>query len=124
MTCLFLYSNIGILEMDLAPELLLRLADRFAALADVHRLRLLMTLKEGPSRVADLVAVSGLAQSSVSKHLTVLRHAGLVAVERIGNEAHYAVRDVTLFQLCDLVCGAVRAQVAAEAEAIAALPAQ
>lgn len=110
--------------MELAPELLHRLADRFAALADVHRLRLLMTLKEGPSRVGDLVATCGLAQSSVSKHLTVLRHAGLVAVERIGNEAHYAVRDVTLFQLCDLVCGAVRAQVAAEAEAIAALPAQ
>ncbi len=108
--------------MDLPPELLTRLADRFAALADVNRIRLLMLLKEGPIRVADLVAGSGLAQSSVSKHLAVLRQAGLVAVERNGNEAHYAVRDATLFQLCDLVCGAVRAQVAAEAEAIAALP--
>jgi len=106
--------------MDMPTELLDRLAARFTALADANRLRLLMQLKTGPSRVADLVDATGLAQPSVSKHLAVLRQAGLVAVERIGNEAHYAVRDATLFQLCELVCGAVRAQVAAEAAAIAA----
>lgn len=104
--------------MDLSPELMDRLVARFTALADVNRLRLLMTLKSGPRRVADLVEATGLAQPSVSKHLAVLRQAGLVEVERSGNEAHYAVRDASLFQLCELVCGAVRAQVAAEAAAI------
>lgn len=108
------------MDTMMAPELLHRLAARFAALADPSRLRLLMQLRDGRCRVADLVAATGLAQPSVSKHLAVLRQAGLVEAERVGNEAHYGVRDATLFQLCDLVCGAVRAQVAAEAEAIGA----
>jgi DNA-binding transcriptional ArsR family regulator len=104
--------------MDMSPELLDRLAQRFAALADARRLQLIMALKQGPSRVGDLAETLGLAQSSVSKHLTVLRQAGLIEVERVGNEGHYAIRDASLFPLCELVCNAVRDQVTAEAKAL------
>jgi DNA-binding transcriptional ArsR family regulator len=104
--------------MDMAPELFTRLAERFTALGDANRLRMLQHLKAGPSRVADLAAAVGLSQPSVSKHLSTLRKAGLVSCERVGNEARYAVRDAMLFQLCELVCTSVRDQFAADADAL------
>jgi len=104
--------------MDLTPEMFDRLAQRFAALGDARRLRLVHALMEGPLRVADLAEAAGMAQPSVSKHLAQLRQAGLIQGERSGNEVHYAIRDPTLVQLCELCCGAVRTQVAAEAKAL------
>jgi len=106
-------------EMDMTPELYDLLAQRFAALGDARRLQLIRTLMQGPKRVCDLTEIIGLAQPSVSKHLSTLRQAGLIESERMGNEIHYAIRDQTLYQLCELVCGAVRDQVAANAKAIA-----
>lgn len=104
--------------MDLTPELADRLALRFAALGDARRLHLVHALMEGPKRVADLAEATGMAQPSVSKHLAQLRQAGLIQGDRNGNEVHYAIRDQTLYQLCELCCGAVREQVAAEAKAL------
>ncbi|WP_205473127.1 helix-turn-helix transcriptional regulator [Nocardioides sp. SYSU D00038] len=50
----------------------------FRALGDPSRLVILRHLALGPHRVVDLVAHLGLAQSTVSKHLAVLRECGLV----------------------------------------------
>jgi len=107
------------MKEKLSPELLNRLAGRFAAMADPVRLRLLMQLQQGESRVGDLAKAVDLNQPSVSKHLIILRHAGLIQVRRQGVEAHYSIRDTTLFELCDLVCSSVRQQVAEEAASIA-----
>ena len=101
------------------PELLDRLAGRFAALADPVRLRLLMQLQRGERRVGDLAKAVDLNQPSVSKHLALLRHVGLIQVRRQGVEAYYSIRDTTLFELCDLVCTSVRQHVADEAASIA-----
>ena len=89
------------------PELLPRIAERFAALADENRLRLLLLLKSAPANVTALTEELGIAQASVSKHLAVLRQAGLVDVERRGNNAFYAVRDDSVFDMCRIVCDGV-----------------
>jgi DNA-binding transcriptional ArsR family regulator len=101
------------------PELLERLAGRFAALADPTRLRLLHLLQAGEQRVGDLAEAVELGQPTVSKHLALLRQVGLVQVRRQGVEAFYAIRDQTLFELCDLVCASVRQQVAEEVAGLA-----
>jgi DNA-binding transcriptional ArsR family regulator len=58
-------------------------ADRvFRALSEPKRLRLIGALETGERSVSDMVSVLRWPQPQVSKHLGVLRQAGLVAVRR------------------------------------------
>jgi DNA-binding transcriptional ArsR family regulator len=50
----------------------------WAALADPHRRAMLELLRESPRAVGELVEITGLTQPGTSKHLRVLRDAGLV----------------------------------------------
>lgn len=63
----------------------------FQALADATRLRImkLLTSESQSICVCELVDALGLPQYLVSKHLTVLRQAGLVEVDRLGTWAGY-----------------------------------
>ncbi len=65
-------------------------ADAFKALGDPVRLRLfhLLSLKEELC-VCHLTEATHLPQSTVSRHLAVLRHAGLVDTRREGKWIHY-----------------------------------
>jgi DNA-binding transcriptional ArsR family regulator len=58
-------------------------------LADPSRLRILEALRDDERRVSDLVAVTGLSQPNVSKHLACLWGCGLVAREKRGREVYY-----------------------------------
>lgn len=71
-------------------------AQRFRALGDETRLRLLELLTEGERTVADLMAATGLGQSLVSHHLGALREAGLVLTRREGRWVHYAISPAAL----------------------------
>jgi ArsR family transcriptional regulator, cadmium/lead-responsive transcriptional repressor len=61
----------------------------FHGLADYSRLAILRELELGEQRVSDLVSLTGLTQSNVSKHLACLWECGLVERERRGREIHY-----------------------------------
>jgi len=67
-------------------ETLTRIA---AALADPHRVRLLNACVEGEWCVCQLVELLGLSNAAVSKHLSVLRDAGLLASRKEGRWVHY-----------------------------------
>ncbi len=56
----------------------------FKALADQQRLRILSILMDGEICVGDLVDVLGSPQPTVSRHLAVLRDAGLVVARKHG----------------------------------------
>jgi SAM-dependent methyltransferase len=58
-------------------------------LGDETRLRLLRVLSREAVNVSELTAILGLAQSGVSRHLGLLRDAGLVLEERAGTFAWY-----------------------------------
>jgi DNA-binding transcriptional ArsR family regulator len=63
----------------------------WTALADDNRRAILQLLLQGPRPVGDLVAASGLSQPSTSKHLRVLREAGLVRVRRDAQRRIYVL---------------------------------
>ncbi|MEA3065864.1 MAG: hypothetical protein QOJ27_2316 [Sphingomonadales bacterium] len=68
-------------------------APLFAALADPTRLALLERLADGaPRPIVALAAGRSLTRQAVTKHLAVLRGAGLVARRRAGRETIYALR--------------------------------
>jgi DNA-binding transcriptional ArsR family regulator len=56
------------------------MASTWTALADPHRRAALAMLLERPRAVGELVSELGLSQPGTSKHLRVLREAGLVRV--------------------------------------------
>lgn len=59
------------------------------AVADRNRIRILKLLEPGELCVCQIVAVLGLAAATVSKHLTVLREAGLLRQRRDGRWTWY-----------------------------------
>jgi ArsR family transcriptional regulator, arsenate/arsenite/antimonite-responsive transcriptional repressor len=81
------------------------LEDVFQALADRTRLRLLNLIAEGEVCVCFFVEVLGEPQPKISRHLGVLRAAGLVAARRDGKWMHYRMTTPAhLDRLCaDLV---------------------
>ena len=89
------------------PEALARIAHRLKALADPTRLQLLQLLGDRELCVSDLVEQVGGTQANVSKHLSVLRAAGLVRPRREGMNVYYAMEDAAAFEVCRLMCGCV-----------------
>lgn len=60
-----------------------------AALAEPNRLRILMMLQTRPLAVCEIREVLGLSFSTVSKHLAILREAGLIDFEKDGKWVNY-----------------------------------
>jgi len=71
----------------------------WAALADPHRREALAVLLDRPRPVGELVERLGLSQPSTSKHLRVLREAGLVRVRQDAQRRVYAVDPRPLAEL-------------------------
>jgi ArsR family transcriptional regulator, arsenate/arsenite/antimonite-responsive transcriptional repressor len=59
------------------------------ALGDLTRLRILMSLRGGKLCVCQIIAMIGLAPSTVSKHLSILHQANLVEVDKKGRWIYY-----------------------------------
>jgi SAM-dependent methyltransferase len=72
--------------------------DLFRLLGDEARLRLLRVLagRHGRLNVTELTAVLGIAQSGVSRHLRLLKEAGLVVEERGGGFSYYRLSPALL----------------------------
>jgi DNA-binding transcriptional ArsR family regulator len=63
----------------------------WTALADPHRRAMLELLRERPRAVGELVTLTGLTQPGASKHLRVLREAGLVSSRPEAQRRVYAL---------------------------------
>jgi DNA-binding transcriptional ArsR family regulator len=71
------------------------------ALADDGRRTLLATLAEGPATAGELAALLPIARPGVSRHLRVLREAGLVEVRQEAQRRVYSLRPEPLLEVND-----------------------
>jgi len=71
----------------------------FAVLAEPTRRRILDLLRERARPVGELVDLLGLSQPGTSKHLRVLREAGLVRVRRDAQRRWYELRPEPLVEV-------------------------
>jgi len=71
----------------------------FAALAEPNRFRIVELLRAGPRPVNDIGDRLALSQPQVSKHLRVLKEAGLVDVEPRAQQRVYELRAKPLREL-------------------------
>jgi ArsR family transcriptional regulator len=63
------------------------------ALADPNRVRILLALRRGELCVCQITELFGLAFSTVSKHLSVLHHAGLIQSRKSERWVYYRLPD-------------------------------
>jgi DNA-binding transcriptional ArsR family regulator len=96
----------------LPDDLVELIADRFRALAEPTRIKLLDRLREGEATVLELTALVGTTQQNVSKHLRLLQQAGIVARRKQGNFSYYRIADETVYGLCEAVCGSLQSRFA------------
>jgi DNA-binding transcriptional ArsR family regulator len=72
-------------------------------LADPNRILILYTLNDGNYSVNDLAVAVGLPQPTVSRHLKVLREAGMVIAKREGQSVYYMIADQRIIQALELL---------------------
>lgn len=71
----------------------------YAALAEPHRRLILDLLRHGEQPAGELMKHLELSQPGVSKHLKVLREAGLVLARRDGKRRLYSLRPYPLAEV-------------------------
>jgi DNA-binding transcriptional ArsR family regulator len=90
----------GLAGADLFPiGYAFRVTSTWAALADPHRREALEALRMRPRTAGELVSLLRLSQPGTSKHLRVLREAGLVDVRSEGRTRVYALAPAPLAEL-------------------------
>jgi len=93
------------------PEAALELiAQQFRALSEPVRLKLLSALMQGEKNVTQLVEAAGTGQANVSKHLSILKQAGMVSTRREGLTTLCAISDPAIYQLCEIMCAKLKAE--------------
>ena len=90
----------------------------FHSLSDSTRLAIVQRLARGEARVTDLVEQLGLAQSTVSKHVSCLRDCGLVVGRPQGRQVFYSLGRPELMELL----AAAQTLLAATGNAVALCP--
>ena len=85
-------------------------------IGDPKRVLILYELSADSRRVNELTAILNLPQSTVSRHLKVLRERSLVTVERRGGGALYSLADMRIIQALDLMREVLRTILQREAE--------
>lgn len=75
-------------------------ASRFKMLAEPTRLQILAALCNQECSVQEICDRTGLLQRNVSKHLRLMKDAGVVACRREGVWRYYRVIDTALLALC------------------------
>lgn len=86
--------------------------DVFAVIADPTRRHILQALAVERLAVGELVEELGVSQPTVSKHLKVLRTAGLVETEAVGQKRFYSITPTPLTTVTDWVDGLLAAPAA------------
>lgn len=76
-------------------------ATTFAALGEPSRLHIIERLRQRPFTVGELADILGIRQPQVSKHLKVLREAGLVTVEADARRRIYHLHSARFAEIAD-----------------------
>ncbi len=80
----------------------------FSALSCGRRIRIIEILKEGEKKASDIIPELGIDQSAVSRHLSILKGAGIIASRKEGVNVIYRIADPDIFKLLEIATEIVR----------------
>ena len=73
--------------------------DVFVAISDAQRRKIIELLAPRPRSVNDIARAMGIGQPQTSKHLKVLKDAGMVEVQAAGQQRFYALQTSSLDEI-------------------------
>jgi DNA-binding transcriptional ArsR family regulator len=97
---------------EITPELAELIAARMRVIGDPMRIRILDLLRGGELSVGEITARVGTSQQNASKHLGILLQAGIVGRRKEGTTSLYRLVDLSIFELCEQICGGLQQQIA------------
>ncbi len=83
--------------------ILAKRADVLKAIAQPTRLKILEMLREGERCVCEMLPILNEEQANISKHLSVLRQAGIVDFRKEGVSSYYKIRHREVLKILDIV---------------------
>ncbi|MBN1305848.1 MAG: winged helix-turn-helix transcriptional regulator [Anaerolineales bacterium] len=78
-------------------------AELCRAMGHPIRLEIVHILREGPKRVGDITQKLALPQPTVSRHIAVLRSAGILSHQRTEEGLLYRITNPKIMEVCDLM---------------------
>jgi ArsR family transcriptional regulator len=78
-------------------------ADFCRAMSHAGRQMIIHVLFDGQKNVNEITNLTGISQSAVSRHLSVLRRNGIVLSERHGQEIFYHLANPKIVEVCNLM---------------------
>jgi DNA-binding transcriptional ArsR family regulator len=90
--------------IDELDEVFAAVARYFGLLSEPTRLKILHTICNDEHSVSEIVAATGATQTNVSRHLALLRDAGVVSRRKHRNAVFYKVTDRAFADVCRTVC--------------------
>lgn len=73
------------------------------SLANTHRLLILCQLAEGEKSVSELIDVTGVAQTSMSQHLSKLKEEGVITFRRDHRTLYYKINNEVVLKIMDIL---------------------
>jgi ArsR family transcriptional regulator len=83
----------------------------FKAVGDLSRLKIITLLSSGELTVNEIAARVKLSQPTVSRHLGILRDAGIVISRREGQQVFYQLNRDTVKNCCEGFCNCLQIRV-------------
>jgi DNA-binding transcriptional ArsR family regulator len=91
-------------EVCMIPDELLEIQARLCqAMGNITRLKIVHNLREGEQNASDLIALTGCTQGMISRHLGILRQAGIVIAEKRRSHIVYRIANPKIITVCDLM---------------------
>ena len=92
------------------------------AMAHPSRLLIIEELEQGERCVCELTAMIGADVSTVSKHLSVLKQAGIVVDDKRGNQVYYQLRVPCILNFFGCIESVLQAQVQDQTSRLKIIP--
>jgi DNA-binding transcriptional ArsR family regulator len=91
------------------------IAKFFAILAEPSRVKIVHAICRDERSVGEIVQLTGLSQTNVSRQLNMMLDQGVLSRRKSGNQAFFKVTDETLINVCRDVCMALVSKMDADA---------
>jgi DNA-binding transcriptional ArsR family regulator len=81
-----------------------QIAKFFSLLSEPSRLKIVHAICRDERNVTEIIALTGLSQTNVSRQLNIMLDAGVLTRRKAGTQAFFTVSDETLIEVCRDVC--------------------
>ena len=93
-----------------------QIAKFFSLLSEPSRLKIVHVICREERNVTEIVTLTGLTQTNVSRQLNIMLSAGVLTRRKEGNQAFFKVSDETLIEVCRDVCVRLASKMATDAD--------